>query len=71
MSCPSPSFLDGTEPSHVRYENDENDFQGYERRLMREATERNLRIKLIGKLIQALGFICLFFFFFTSIISDP
>ena len=43
------SFLDGTESSEMRYGNDENDFWGCERWLMREATERNLKIEQIGK----------------------
>lgn len=52
------SFLDGTEPSHMHYENDENYFRGYEWWLMKEAKKRNPKIKLIGKLLQALGFKC-------------
>ncbi|XP_078418308.1 galactocerebrosidase-like isoform X2 [Cetorhinus maximus] len=39
---------DGTEPSHMRYENDENYFRGYEWWLMKEAKKRNPNIKLIG-----------------------
>uniref|UniRef100_A0A8C9LFJ8 Galactocerebrosidase n=1 Tax=Pavo cristatus TaxID=9049 RepID=A0A8C9LFJ8_PAVCR len=43
---------DGTEPSHMHYENDENYFRGYEWWLMKEAKKRNPHIKLIGKLFQ-------------------
>ncbi|KAM3855341.1 galactocerebrosidase isoform 1-T1 [Vipera latastei] len=39
---------DGTEPSHMHYENDENYFRGYEWWLMKEAKKRNPFIKLIG-----------------------
>nr|XP_046164307.1 galactocerebrosidase isoform X1 [Oncorhynchus gorbuscha] len=39
---------DGTEPSHMHYENDENFFRGYEWWLMREAKKRNPNITLIG-----------------------
>ncbi|KAJ7404701.1 Galactocerebrosidase [Willisornis vidua] len=39
---------DGTEPSHMHYENDENYFRGYEWWLMKEAKRRNPKIKLIG-----------------------
>uniref|UniRef100_A0A8C5T715 Galactocerebrosidase n=1 Tax=Malurus cyaneus samueli TaxID=2593467 RepID=A0A8C5T715_9PASS len=39
---------DGTEPSHMHYENDENYFRGYEWWLMKEAKKRNPQIKLIG-----------------------
>ncbi|XP_069772273.1 galactocerebrosidase-like isoform X1 [Narcine bancroftii] len=39
---------DGTEPSHMQYENDENYFRGYEWWLMKEAKKRNPNIKLIG-----------------------
>ncbi|KAH0620446.1 hypothetical protein JD844_020905, partial [Phrynosoma platyrhinos] len=39
---------DGTEPSHMHYENDENYFRGYEWWLMKEAKKRNSDIKLIG-----------------------
>ncbi|XP_070609976.1 galactocerebrosidase isoform X2 [Erythrolamprus reginae] len=39
---------DGTEPSHMHYENDENYFRGYEWWLMKEAKKRNPSIKLIG-----------------------
>ncbi|KAL3048749.1 hypothetical protein OYC64_008261 [Pagothenia borchgrevinki] len=39
---------DGTEPSHMHYENDENYFRGYEWWLMREAKRRNPNITLIG-----------------------
>ncbi|XP_017938413.1 galactocerebrosidase isoform X1 [Manacus vitellinus] len=39
---------DGTEPSHMHYENDENYFRGYEWWLMKEAKKRNPDIKLIG-----------------------
>ncbi|XP_012692181.2 galactocerebrosidase isoform X1 [Clupea harengus] len=39
---------DGTEPSHMHYENDENYFRGYEWWLMREAKKRNPNITLIG-----------------------
>ncbi|RMB98842.1 hypothetical protein DUI87_25061 [Hirundo rustica rustica] len=39
---------DGTEPSHMHYENDENYFRGYEWWLMKEAKRRNPNIKLIG-----------------------
>uniref|UniRef100_UPI00398F6718 galactocerebrosidase isoform X3 n=1 Tax=Pristiophorus japonicus TaxID=55135 RepID=UPI00398F6718 len=42
------SFTDGTEPSHMHYENDENYFRGYEWWLMKEAKKRNPNIKLIG-----------------------
>lgn len=41
-------FPDGTEPSHMHYENDENYFRGYEWWLMREAKKRNPNITLIG-----------------------
>ncbi|KAK5916228.1 hypothetical protein CgunFtcFv8_011235 [Champsocephalus gunnari] len=41
-------FADGTEPSHMHYENDENYFRGYEWWLMREAKKRNPNITLIG-----------------------
>ncbi|XP_061099659.1 galactocerebrosidase-like isoform X1 [Conger conger] len=39
---------DGTEPSHMHYENDENYFRGYEWWLMKEAKQRNPNITLIG-----------------------
>ncbi|XP_029900857.1 galactocerebrosidase isoform X1 [Myripristis murdjan] len=39
---------DGTEPSHMHYENDENFFRGYEWWLMKEAKKRNPDITLIG-----------------------
>uniref|UniRef100_A0A8C4KDJ0 Galactocerebrosidase n=1 Tax=Dromaius novaehollandiae TaxID=8790 RepID=A0A8C4KDJ0_DRONO len=39
---------DGTEPSHMHYEDDENYFRGYEWWLMKEAKKRNPQIKLIG-----------------------
>uniref|UniRef100_A0A1A7YBC9 Galactocerebrosidase n=3 Tax=Iconisemion striatum TaxID=60296 RepID=A0A1A7YBC9_9TELE len=39
---------DGTEPSHMHYENDENFFRGYEWWLMKEAKRRNPNITLIG-----------------------
>ncbi|XP_068608563.1 galactocerebrosidase [Brachionichthys hirsutus] len=39
---------DGTEPSHMRHENDENYFRGYEWWLMKEAKRRNPNITLIG-----------------------
>ncbi|KAM8781541.1 galactocerebrosidase [Rhynchonycteris naso] len=39
---------DGTEPSHMHYELDENYFRGYEWWLMKEAKKRNPNIKLIG-----------------------
>ncbi|XP_062253056.1 galactocerebrosidase isoform X2 [Platichthys flesus] len=39
---------DGTEPSHMHYENDENYFRGYEWWLMKEARKRNPKITLIG-----------------------
>uniref|UniRef100_A0A4W4HA08 Galactocerebrosidase n=1 Tax=Electrophorus electricus TaxID=8005 RepID=A0A4W4HA08_ELEEL len=39
---------DGTEPSHMHYENDENYFRGYEWWLMGEAKRRNPNITLIG-----------------------
>ncbi|KAG8013703.1 Galactocerebrosidase [Nibea albiflora] len=39
---------DGTEPSHMHYENDENYFRGYEWWLMKEAKNRNPNITLIG-----------------------
>ncbi|XP_065822584.1 galactocerebrosidase isoform X2 [Labrus bergylta] len=39
---------DGTEPSHMHYENDENYFRGYEWWLMKEAKKRNPDITLIG-----------------------
>lgn len=51
VSYLSLSFLDGTEPSHMHYENDENYFRGYEWWLMKEAKKRNPRIKLIGKVL--------------------
>uniref|UniRef100_A0A3B3DSA9 Galactocerebrosidase n=1 Tax=Oryzias melastigma TaxID=30732 RepID=A0A3B3DSA9_ORYME len=39
---------DGTEPSHMHYEDDENYFRGYEWWLMKEAKKRNPDIVLIG-----------------------
>ncbi|KAJ7990875.1 hypothetical protein DPEC_G00291440 [Dallia pectoralis] len=39
---------DGTEPSHMHYENDENYFRGYEWWLMKEAKKRNPNITLVG-----------------------
>lgn len=39
---------DGTEPSHMHYEGDENYFRGYEWWLMKEAKTRNPDITLIG-----------------------
>ncbi|XP_041810336.1 galactocerebrosidase isoform X2 [Chelmon rostratus] len=39
---------DGTEPSHMHYENDENYFRGYEWWLMKEAKKRNPNITLMG-----------------------
>ncbi|XP_041827503.1 galactocerebrosidase isoform X2 [Melanotaenia boesemani] len=39
---------DGTEPSHMHYDNDENYFRGYEWWLMKEAKKRNPDIILIG-----------------------
>ncbi|XP_053553556.1 galactocerebrosidase isoform X1 [Bombina bombina] len=39
---------DGTEPSHMHYEDDQNFFRGYEWWLMKEAKKRNPNIKLIG-----------------------
>eukprot|EP00062_Callorhinchus_milii_P018119 gi/632971232/ref/XP_007902070.1/ PREDICTED: galactocerebrosidase isoform X2 [Callorhinchus milii] len=39
---------DGTEPSHMHYEDDENYYRGYEWWLMKEAKKRNPNIKLIG-----------------------
>ncbi|KAJ8270022.1 hypothetical protein GJAV_G00109440 [Gymnothorax javanicus] len=39
---------DGTEPSHMHYEDDENFFRGYEWWLMKEAKRRNPNITLIG-----------------------
>ncbi|XP_033499130.1 galactocerebrosidase isoform X2 [Epinephelus lanceolatus] len=39
---------DGTEPSHMHYENDGNYFRGYEWWLMKEAKKRNPNITLIG-----------------------
>lgn len=46
----SDYFLqDGTEPSHMHYENDENYFRGYEWWLMKEAKKRNPNITLIGR----------------------
>ncbi|XP_030069927.1 galactocerebrosidase isoform X2 [Microcaecilia unicolor] len=39
---------DGTEPSHMHYEDDENFFRGYEWWLMKEAKKRNPNITLIG-----------------------
>lgn len=42
-------FPDGTEPSHMHYENDENYFRGYEWWLMKEAKKRNPNITLIGE----------------------
>nr|QFF91248.1 galactosylceramidase 2 isoform 2 [Potamotrygon motoro] len=38
---------DGTEPSHMHYEDDANYFRGYEWWLMKEAKKRNPNIKLI------------------------
>lgn len=42
------SLEDGTEPSHMHYEADENYFRGYEWWLMKEAKKRNPNITLIG-----------------------
>ncbi|KAF7644497.1 hypothetical protein LDENG_00220960, partial [Lucifuga dentata] len=39
---------DGTEPSHMHYENDENFFRGYEWWLMKEAKKRNPNVTLVG-----------------------
>ncbi|XP_055013798.1 galactocerebrosidase [Boleophthalmus pectinirostris] len=39
---------DGTEPSHMHYEDDENYYRGYEWWLMKEAKKRNPNITLIG-----------------------
>ncbi|KAL6105059.1 galc [Pungitius sinensis] len=39
---------DGTEPSHMHYENDENYFRGYEWWLMKEAKKRNPNITLMS-----------------------
>ncbi|XP_015246714.1 PREDICTED: galactocerebrosidase isoform X1 [Cyprinodon variegatus] len=39
---------DGTEPSHMHYENDQNYFRGYEWWLMKEAKKRNPNITLIA-----------------------
>ncbi|XP_069064226.1 galactocerebrosidase isoform X3 [Pleurodeles waltl] len=39
---------DGTEPSHMHYEDDQNFFRGYEWWLMKEAKKRNPNITLIG-----------------------
>lgn len=39
---------DGTEPSHMHYENDENYFRGYEWWLMKEAKKRNPNITLVA-----------------------
>ncbi|KAM9701091.1 galactocerebrosidase isoform 2-T2 [Menidia menidia] len=39
---------DGTEPSHMHYEDDENYFRGYEWWLMREAKKRNPNITLVA-----------------------
>ncbi|XP_028917992.1 LOW QUALITY PROTEIN: galactocerebrosidase [Ornithorhynchus anatinus] len=39
---------DGTEPSHMHYEGDENYFRGYEWWLMKEAKKRNPNITLVG-----------------------
>ncbi|XP_051795591.1 galactocerebrosidase isoform X2 [Acanthochromis polyacanthus] len=39
---------DGTEPSYMHYDNDENYFRGYEWWLMKEAKKRNPNITLIG-----------------------
>uniref|UniRef100_A0A8C4GX30 Galactocerebrosidase n=1 Tax=Dicentrarchus labrax TaxID=13489 RepID=A0A8C4GX30_DICLA len=39
---------DGTEPSHMHYESDENYFRGYEWWLMKEAKRRNPNVTLIG-----------------------
>ncbi|XP_057673108.1 galactocerebrosidase [Corythoichthys intestinalis] len=39
---------DGTEPSHMHFEDDENYFRGYEWWLMKEAKKRNPNITLIG-----------------------
>jgi hypothetical protein len=53
-----PSFCspysDGTEPSHMHYELDENYFRGYEWWLMKEAKKRNPDIILMGK-VKRLG----------------
>lgn len=43
------STTDGTEPSHMHNETDENYFRGYEWWLMKEAKKRNPNITLIGK----------------------
>jgi len=42
------SWSDGTEPSHMHYENDENYFRGYEWWLMKEAKKRNPNITLMS-----------------------
>lgn len=46
--CVCLSLEDGTEPSHMHYEADENYFRGYEWWLMKEAKKRNPNITLIG-----------------------
>lgn len=46
--CVFSSLEDGTEPSHMHYEADENYFRGYEWWLMKEAKKRNPNITLIG-----------------------
>lgn len=52
------NFTDGTEPSHMHYENDENYFRGYEWWLMKEAKKRNPNITLIGKHVHCHLFLC-------------
>lgn len=42
--------IDGTEPSHMHNETDENYFRGYEWWLMKEAKKRNPDIMLIGRI---------------------
>lgn len=45
--CSAP---DGTEPSHMHNETEENYFRGYEWWLMKEAKKRNPNITLIGRI---------------------
>ncbi|KAL7992616.1 hypothetical protein Chor_016872, partial [Crotalus horridus] len=59
---------DGTEPSHMHYENDENYLRGYEWWLMKEAKKRNPFIKLIGKNCRPLRYDA--FLIFISLTSN-
>lgn len=68
------SLEDGTEPSHMHYENDENYFRGYEWWLMKEAKKRNPNITLIGWVFLRLPKIVPYLYFtnqtYSSIIHN-